>query len=260
MSRIAFKIFNFDIYWYSICILIGVILAYILIILESKKHKMDKNEMADLIIYTLLVGILGARLYYVLFNLEYYLTSPIEILKIHNGGLAIHGGIIAGLIFLYYYVQKKDINLFRVLDIVAPTILLAQAVGRWGNFFNQEAYGSKTTLEALQNMHLPNFIIQGMNINNSYYYPTFLFESILCLIGFILIMVIRNKKKDIRLGFQIGIYFIWYGILRFFIEILRQDSLMILNFKMAQFVSIISILLGVLLMVRSKKQEKYYKE
>ena len=259
MNRVAFNIFNINIYWYSLFILFGVIIAYFLIINESKKHNLSKNEISDLIFYTLIVGVIGARIYYVLFNLDYYSSNIVEILKIYNGGLAIHGGIISGLIFLYFYTKKKNIIFLRILDIVSPSIILAQAIGRWGNFFNQEAYGSITTLKTLRSIHIPNFIIDGMKIDGNYYYPTFFFESILCLIGFIIIMILR-KKKNIKLGFQIGFYFIWYGIVRFFIEILRQDSLMISNLKMAQIVSIIGIVLGILLIINSRKQENYYKE
>ncbi len=259
MSRVAFKILDFNIYWYSICILIGIIVAYLLIINESKKHNINKNVISDLIFYTLIVGILGARVYYVVFNLDYYLSNPSEIIKIYNGGLAIHGGVISGIIFVYYYTKNKNLNFLRILDIISPALIIAQAIGRWGNFFNKEAYGSKVSINTLENMHIPKFIINGMKINNSYYYPTFFFESILCLIGFIIIMIIRKNKK-IKLGFQIGFYFIWYGLIRFFIEILRQDSLMLFNIKMAQIISIISIILGIILIIRSKGKENYYKE
>ena len=257
MSRVAFKILDFNIYWYSIFILIGVISAYFLIINESKKHNINKNDMTDIIFYTLIVGILGARLYYVIFNLDYYISNLDEIIKTYNGGLAIHGGLIFGIIFLYYYVKKKNLNFIRVLDIISPGIILAQAVGRWGNFFNKEAYGSLTTLSNLKSLHIPNFIINGMNIDGNYYYPTFFFESILCFIGFIIIMLIR-KNKNIKLGIQISIYFIWYGIIRFFIEILRQDSLMLFNIKIAQVISILLIIIGIIIITKSK--EKYYKE
>ena len=257
MSRVAFKILDFNIYWYSIFILIGVISAYFLIINESKKHNINKNDMTDIIFYTLIVGILGARLYYVIFNLDYYISNLDEIIKTYNGGLAIHGGLIFGIIFLYYYVKKKNLNFIRVLDIISPGIILAQAVGRWGNFFNKEAYGSLTTLSNLKSLHIPNFIINGMNIDGNYYYPTFFFESILCFIGFIIIMLIR-KNKNIKLGIQISIYFIWYGTIRFFIEILRQDSLMLFNIKIAQVISILLIIIGIIIITKSK--EKYYKE
>ena len=257
MSRVAFKILNFNIYWYSIFILLGVISAYLLIINESKKHNINKNDMTDIIFYTLIVGIIGARIYYVIFNLYYYIYNPSEILKVYNGGLAIHGGIISGIIFLYYYVKRKNLNFLRILDIVSPGIIIAQGIGRWGNFFNKEAYGSMTTLSNLKKLHIPNFIINGMKIDGNYYYPTFFFESILCFIGFIIIMLIR-KNKNIKLGLQIGFYFIWYGIIRFFIEILRQDSLMLFNIKMAQVVSILLIIIGIILIIKSK--EKYIKE
>lgn len=259
MSRVAFKILNFNIYWYSIFILVGVALAYLLIVNESKKHDINKNIISDLFFYTLIVGIVGARIYYVIFNLDYYLSYPSEIIKVYNGGLAIHGGIIFGILFLYFYIKKKNINFIRMLDIISPTIILAQAIGRWGNFFNKEAYGNEVTLSLLNKLCLPKFIIDGMHINNHYYFPTFFYESILCLIGFIIIMIIR-KRENIKLGIQIGFYFIWYGIIRFFIEILRQDSLLLFNVKVAQLISIIFIILGIILIIKSKKEENYYKE
>lgn len=259
MNRVAFNLLGFNIYWYSICILIGILIAYFLITRESKKHNIDKNLISDMIFYGLIIGILGARLYYVIFNISYYITNPFEIVAVWNGGLAIHGGLIAGTIFIYIYSKKKNIQLFRLLDIVAPAILLAQCIGRWGNFFNKEAHGGITTLDALKNMKLPNFIINGMYIDGNYYYPTFFFESIWCFIGFIILVIIR-KSKHLRLGILSGIYLIWYGIGRFFIESLRTDSLMLFDFKVAQIVSIFSIILGMILIILSKKQEKYVKE
>ena len=259
MNRVAFSIFNLNIYWYSICILMGVIIAYILIMNETKKHHINKNIMSDLIFYTLIVAILGARIYYVIFNLDYYLNNPSEILKIYNGGLAIHGGIIFGLVFSYIYTKRKKINYLRFMDICAPALIIAQSIGRWGNFFNQEAYGSEVTLSVLQNMHIPNFIINNMYIDGTYYYPTFLFESIWCFVGFIIILLIR-KNKNVKLGVQSGFYFIYYSIGRFFIEALRTDSLMLFNLKIAQLVSLIGIIMGIILIVISRKKELYYKE
>ncbi len=256
MSRVAFKIFNINIYWYSICILIGVILAYILITKESKKHNIDKDIISDLIFYTLIVGILGARIYYVIFNLDYYMQNPIDIIKIYNGGLAIHGGIIFGVLFVYFFTKKKKLNFVKILDICAPAVILAQAIGRWGNFFNKEAHGSIVLIEKLKSMHIPKFIIDGMYIDGNYYYPTFYFESIWCIIGFIILMFIR-KNKNVKIGVQIGFYLIWYSIGRFFIEALRTDSLMLFNLKMAQIVSIIGVIIGIILIILSKNKEKY---
>ena len=153
MNRVAFNIFGFNVYYYSLCILLGVIVAYILITREGKKQGLPKEFISDLIFYTLIIGILGARVYYCVFNLDYYLANPSEILKIYNGGLAIHGGVIAGLIFVYFYTKKKNVSFIKILDIVAPAVIIAQSFGRWGNFFNQEAHGGITTYQNLKNMH-----------------------------------------------------------------------------------------------------------
>jgi len=258
MNRVAFNIFGFNVYYYSLCILLGVIVAYILITREGKKQGLSKEFTSDLIFYTLIIGILGARVYYCVFNLDYYLANPSEILKIYNGGLAIHGGVIAGLIFVYFYTKKKNISFIKILDIVAPAVIIAQSFGRWGNFFNQEAHGGITTYQNLKNMHIPEFIINGMHIEGKYYYPTFFFESIWCLIGFIILMIAR-RNKNLRKGFQIGFYFIWYGIGRFFIEAFRTDSLMFFGLKIAQIVSLIGIIIGIIIIV-TNKNKKYYNE
>ena len=258
MNRVAFNIFGFNVYYYSLCILLGVIVAYILITREGKKQGLPKEFISDLIFYTLIIGILGARVYYCVFNLDYYLANPSEILKIYNGGLAIHGGVIAGLIFVYFYTKKKNVSFIKILDIVAPAVIIAQSFGRWGNFFNQEAHGGITTYQNLKNMHIPEFIINGMHIEGKYYYPTFFFESIWCLIGFIILMIAR-KNKNLRKGFQIGFYFIWYGIGRFFIETLRTDSLMFFGLKIAQIVSLIGIIIGIIIIVTNRNKQ-YYNE
>lgn len=258
MNRVAFNIFGFNVYYYSLCILLGVIVAYILITREGKKQGLSKEFTSDLIFYTLIIGILGARVYYCVFNLDYYLANPSEILKIYNGGLAIHGGVIAGLIFVYFYTKKENVSFIKILDIVAPAVIIAQSFGRWGNFFNQEAHGGITTYQNLKNMHIPEFIINGVHIEGKYYYPTFFFESIWCLIGFIILMIAR-KNKNLRKGFQIGFYFIWYGIGRFFIEALRTDSLMFFNLKIAQIVSLVGIIIGIIIIV-TNRNKKYYNE
>ena len=258
MNRVAFNIFGFNVYYYSLCILLGVIVAYILITREGKKQGLPKEFISDLIFYTLIIGILGARVYYCVFNLDYYLANPLEILKIYNGGLAIHGGVIAGLIFVYFYTKKKNVSFIKILDIVAPAVIIAQSFGRWGNFFNQEAHGGITTYQNLKNMHIPEFIINGMHIEGKYYYPTFFFESIWCLIGFIILMIAR-RNKNLRKGFQIGFYFIWYGIGRFFIEAFRTDNLMFFGLKIAQIVSLIGIIIGIIIIV-TNRNKKYYNE
>ena len=255
----SFNIFGINIHYYSICILLGILVSYILIVNESKKHNLKKDDVSDLIFYSIIFGVIGARIYYVIFNLNYYLSNPGEILAIWNGGLAIHGGLIFGAITVYLFSKKKNISFIRLLDIIAPAILIAQAIGRWGNFFNMEAHGSVTTYTKLKSMHIPEFIIKGMKINGNYYYPTFFFESIWCILGAIIIILIR-KRKNIKLGVSSGIYLIWYGVGRFFIESFRTDSLMFLGLKQAMIISVISIIIGIILLIKSKTNEKYIKE
>ena len=255
MERVAFSIFGIDIYFYSLCILLGIIIAYFLITKEAKKHKIDSEFITNLIFYTLIIGILGARIHYVIFNINYYINDPIEILNIRNGGLAIHGGLIFGIVFIYYYTKKHKVDFIKTLDIIVPGIFIAQAIGRWGNFFNSEAHGIITSYRLLKKILIPEFIIKGMKINNNYYLPTFYFESIWCLIGFIIVLIIR--KKDIKIGTQTCFYLIWYSIGRFFIEILRTDSLMIFNIKVAMLISLLAFITGVILLIKFKNNKKY---
>lgn len=258
MSRVFLQIGNIRIYWYSIMILLGVLLGSLLVIKESKKFNISKNKITDMLFYTMIFGIIGARLYYVTFNLNYYSKNIIDILKVWEGGLAIHGGIIAGSIYIIYYTKKNNINTLKMLDICVPGVLIGQALGRWGNFFNGEAHGPLTSLNHLKELHIPNFIIKGMNINGNYYMPTFFYESLWCVIGLIIILLFRRIKK-LKIGQITGFYLIWYGIGRFIIESYRTDSLMMNTLKQAQIISIIMILIGIVLFVISIKKEKYNK-
>lgn len=245
--------------WYSVLILLAIVISTIFIIRESKRFNIDSDTMLNLICLVVIFGIIGARIYFVIFNFEYYKNNISEIFKIWNGGLAIHGGLIVGLLTTIIYCKKVNIKIFRILDIFAPWILLSQAIGRWGNFFNQEAYGVSTTLEHLQNMHLPSFIIEGMNINGVYYTPTFLYESLWCLLGFIILIVARRVKYT-KLGQLTAMYFIWYGLGRFMIESSRLDSLMLGNIKVAQIISIVLIIAGFIIFIYelNKKGKKYW--
>lgn len=244
MNPEIFRIGIFSIRWYSVLILIGIILGFILASLEGKKFKLPEDFIFDMGFYVVLFGIIGARLYYVIFNFSLYKDNLIDIFKVWNGGLAIHGGIIAGLITLLIYCKLKKVNPFRMTDIVVPSLIIAQAIGRWGNFFNSEAHGPATTLLNLQNLHIPSFIIKGMNINGIYYHPTFLYESLWCLIGFIVILLIRKFYKYLKTGQLTCVYLMWYSVGRLFIESLRTDSLMLGSFKVAQLVSILMFVIG----------------
>ena len=195
-----------------------------------------------------------------LFNLDYYLKYPIEILEVWNGGLAIHGALIGGIISIFVYCYKHKINVLKITDAAAVAIILSQSIGRWGNFFNSEAHGTVTTLANLKKLMIPNFIIKGMYIDGEYFLPTFLFESIWDLLGFIILFFTYKKYKKLRLGQLTGIYFMWYSFGRFFIEILRTDSLMISNVAL---VFLIMIILMLTLFIIYKKyrlinKKKYY--
>ncbi len=237
MNPVIFTIWGISIKWYSLFILIGILIGIFLVMKEAKKFNLNKDDIFNLCFYGIIFGIIGARIYYVLFNISYYRYNLMEIFAIWNGGLAIHGGLIAGVIAIYVYAHKHKLNFMRFLDIVAPAVILAQAIGRWGNFFNSEAHGFATTLSVLKKLYIPNFIIKGMNIGGVYYLPTFYFESLWCLLGFIVLLIIRHFKY-IKVGTTTAIYLMWYSFGRFFIEAWRTDSLMFGGFKMAQIVSL----------------------
>ena len=160
MDSVIFSIGSISITWYSVCILIGIALANLIIGKEAKKHNIPNYFVSNLIFWCVVFGIVGARIYYVMFNLDYYSVYPMEIIKIWNGGLAIHGGIIGGVITLIMYSRKYSINPIRMMDIAVPGVILAQALGRWGNFFNSEAHGGIVTIIFSEGLHLPDFIIE----------------------------------------------------------------------------------------------------
>lgn len=261
MDRIALDLGFIKIYWYSVFILLGIIVAFLIAYKEAKRINFDVRLLSDLVFNIIIVGLIGARLYYVLFNLSYYISNPLETIAIWKGGLAIHGGLIAALIYIVIYCKKKKVDILKLLDILVVSLIIAQAIGRWGNFFNQEAYGNITTLQALKNQKIPMFVIDGMYILGSYRQPTFFYESILCTIGFI-IMIITRRYKKLKKGELTGFYLIWYGIVRFIIEQLRTDSLMLGSIKMAQLISGLFILSGIILfiynVIKNKNENKSF--
>ena len=256
MSPVMISIGNFEIRWYSVFILIAFFVATYLIEKEAKRFDIDKNFIFNLLFWTLIFGIIGARIYYVMFDWEYYSNNIGEIIKIWNGGLAIHGGIIAGLLTILIYTKKYKQRTVRDLDFIVVGLIIGQAIGRWGNFFNSEAHGIATSLEHLKKLHIPNFIIKGMKINGVYYTPTFLYESIFCLIGFIIICLIRRNKYT-KVGTPTALYLIIYGIIRFFIERSRTDALMFCGFKIASIVSVIMIIIGIIMLIINSKKGKF---
>ena len=242
MNRILITVGPFKIYWYSITMLLAVLTGISLSIKESKKVGME-SYISDLITSLIIFGILGARLYYVVFNFDAYKNDLLSILKIWEGGIAIYGAILGGLTVIIYRSIKDKQNILKTTDIFMPGLILAQSI-RWGNFFNGEAHGKIVTLTYLEKLHLPKFIIDGMYINGAYYEPTFLYESMWCLLGFFLLIIIR-KITNRKTGLMTYIYCIWYGLGRIFIEGLRTDSLYLGDIRISQLVSLIIIIFGI---------------
>ncbi|WP_027108878.1 prolipoprotein diacylglyceryl transferase [Lacticigenium naphthae] len=221
----AFTLGPLSVQWYGVIIALGIFLAVWLSIREAEKLGLEEDSIIDLALWIIPFGFVGARLYYVIFELDYYLQNPSSILAIWEGGIAIYGGLIAGFITLLVYSKKKNYSPWLIVDILAPHVLLAQAIGRWGNFINQEAHGGEVTRDFLESIFLPEFIIDQMNINGTYYHPTFLYESLWSLIGIGLLIVLRNREHFFRRGEVALAYVMWYSFGRFFIEGMRTDSL-----------------------------------
>ena len=256
ISPVAFELFGYEVRWYSLLILLGVIISYVIIQSECNRFQIKKEFVFNLLFWSLIFGIVGARLYYVLFNLQYYKDHLIEIVEVWNGGLAIHGGLLFGFFVIVYYCRKYKVGIKKILDIVCPAVILAQAIGRWGNFFNGEAYGGIVTYKTLVNMRIiPQFVIDNMYIDGAYHLPMFYFESLLCIIGFIIMLFLRRRKYA-KNGQTFGFYLIWYGLIRFFIEIFRTDALMIGQLKVAQIVSVIMILIGLYMFISEARKPK----
>ena len=256
MNPIMVSIGGFEIRWYSVLILVAFFVAYYFVQKEAKRFNVKSDFVFNMLFWVLIFGIIGARLYYVIFNFSAFKDNPMEILKVWNGGLAIHGGLIVGLITVIVYTKKYNFRTVRYLDFCVVGLILAQAIGRWGNFFNSEAHGVLTTLEHLQSLHIPQFVIDGMYINGAYYTPTFFYESIFCLIGFIALLIIR-RTKYVKVGDLTSIYLIFYGVLRIFIESSRTDALMFMGFKIAQIVSIVMVIVGIVILIINRKKGKF---
>lgn len=246
LDRVAFAIGPLTVYWYGIIIGTGLLLGWLLITKESKKLGLDEEIFADLLLWAIPISIISARIYYVLFKWNYYSENPSEIIAVWEGGIAIHGGLIGGVIAAVVFAKKRDVSFWKLADIAAPSIILGQAIGRWGNFMNQEAFGTEVTRTFLESLYLPKFIINQMYINGSFYHPTFLYESIWNILGFTLLNIIRKFQP--KRGELFFTYVIWYSIGRFFVEGLRTDSLMLTeSLRIAQLLSIVLIGISIFL-------------
>lgn len=243
-----------SIQYYALFILTGALIAFYVSLREWKYKGYNESDLIDFFFNVLLIGVLGARLWYVLMKLDYYISEPLKIFMIWEGGLAIQGGLMAGLAYGYYYFKKRNYDFLDVADTILPNVLIAQAFGRWGNFFNQEAYGSEVSYSFLKQLRLPDFIIDKMFINQAYHHPTFLYESIYTLLAFFLLKLII-RKVSLKKGQSALLYGIIYSFGRIFIEHLRTDSLMFFDIKMAQLLSLITIIVCVILFYRFDKTQ-----
>ena len=251
IDKIALQLGPLVIHWYAIFIVLGAAIAVWLATKEAPKRKnlagqtLTTDDVIDFVLWAFPLGIVGTRLYYVAFEWGYYSQHPSQIIAMWDGGGAIYGGLITGVAVLFVFSYYRMIRPLDLLDVTIPGVFLAQAMGRWGNFVNQEAYGKVVA-------HLdwlPNFIRNQMFIDGHYRMPTFLFESIGTLTGFLLIIIFRHRLKWLKRGDIFSFYLIWYGLVRFTVEGMRTDSLMLGPARVSQWLSALLILVGLILFI-----------
>lgn len=254
-NRYSVQFGSIEIAWYATFIMTGIAFGAIMAYQEIRRFNVDTNVLWDGLLYTVPIAILGTRLWYVLFNLD-KMNTLWDVFAVWEGGLAIHGGVIATGLFLIWFTRRRKVSYFWVLDLVGPGFLIGQTLGRWGNFMNQELYGP-----AVSNLNwLPPFISEQMKIGGTYYHPTFLYESIWNLIGLVIILIIR-RTKWVKTGDLISAYLVWYGLGRIPIEILRLNSgvdepLMFLGMPVAILISVAFILGGLAIFFGRRKFAK----
>ena len=239
---------------------------------EAKRTGQNPEDYFDLAIVAIIFSIIGARAYYVIFSWDKYKDNLLNIFRLRQGGLAIYGGVIAAIITTLVFAKIKNLSFPKLADTAGLGLILGQIIGRWGNFFNREAFGGYT--DGLLAMQIPvdavrdssditaemlEHIVEVGEISYIQVHPTFLYESLWCFLGFILLIIIRNKNKYNTKGLLISIYSIWYGIGRLIIEGMRTDSLYIGIFRISKIVSIILIILGIIgiiYIIRRNKNER----
>jgi len=221
---VAFSLFGFDIRWYGLLIALGFILAIFLAYRRAGDFGIKGDEVIDFAVWLMPLSIIGARLYYVLFSWDMYKDDPMSVFDIRSGGLAIHGGIIAGVITAAVFCKVHRINMLDLLDLIFPEVALGQAIGRWGNFFNSEAHGGPTDLP------------WAIEVDGELVHPTFLYESIWCLLLFAFLIWMSKRRKF--KGQIVCLYGMLYSVERCAVEALRTDSLMIGPFRQAQVISV----------------------
>lgn len=240
INKVAFNFFGIDIYNYAICIVLGIIIALFLCKKSKDNYYIKWENVIDIMLFSIVFGILGARLYYVIFNLEYYLVNPLQIFNLRDGGLAIYGGLITGIFVIFKLCKKYKISTLDFLDYIVPFVAIAQSIGRWGNFFNVEAYGYQTT--SLLRMRI--FNLSGFQD----VHPVFLYESIANLIIFIILRNLQSKRKFEGQIFLL--YIMLYSGIRMILENLRIDSLMFFGVRISGVLSIVVFLCSAYILMK----------
>ena len=235
ISSVAFKIANISIYWYAIIIVSAIIVGTIICKKRDGLYGIKYEDVLELLIWILPISIICARIYYVLFSLDEYVQNPVKVFDFRNGGLAIYGAIIGGILTTVIYAKIKKINFLDLADYIIPTVALGQAIGRWGNFMNMEAYGKVTAMPWRMGIYSSGTYIEV--------HPTFLYSSIANLIIFVVLLKMKNKRK--YKGQILCAYLLMYSFIRTFIEELRTDSLMIGTIKISQLLSVIIFIIVV---------------
>lgn len=252
LNPIAIQLGPIAVHWYGIIMGSAVFLGLLLAMREAKRQGLNPDIFVDLILWAVPASILGARTYYVIFEWSYYREHPADILAVWEGGLAIHGALIAATITGIIFARVKKLSFWQLADIAAPSLILGQAIGRWGNFMNQEAHGGPVS-EAFISV-FPQFIQNQMFINGQYYHPTFLYESLWNLLVLAILLVLR-RQNWMRRGEVFLSYLMMYSVGRFFVEGMRTDSLMLTeSIRVAQFIGVVIIVGAALLIYWRRRQ------
>ncbi|MEI3597461.1 prolipoprotein diacylglyceryl transferase [Oceanobacillus sp. SE10311] len=255
LNRVMLELGPFTVYWYGVIIAFGALLGIYLAMREAERLGWNKDTIIDFVVYAIPIAIITARIFYVTFEWERYSGGPFwKVFAIWEGGIAIHGAVLGGVLTAIVYTRVKKLSFWKLADIIAPSLILGQAIGRWGNFMNQEAHGGPVSEAAYNNFlqYLPDFIMNQMTIGGVMYHPTFLYESIWNILVFIFLLLLRKYNPTRGLIFLN--YLIFYSVGRFFIEGLRTDSLYIVEgLRTAQVVSVTLIVLGIILIIYRRK-------